>query len=251
MQQILIIFDKNDSKLCYEYRFDKGSFLCSGCFNQRISTRAKLFDEETNKEYLELYSVNHICKYNPKTLFPPETTLQKPAYEIQTVIKKEKEIKKSIIFDTNERKYCHEYIKVKSRFVCSPCQRKNQHVYAKLAQNESGNEYLRVSSNPHICKRRLNIPESDKNFICLDFSKFKIHKPNAGKRQIFLFDENDSKMGYEFHLTSRNLFYCFQCKKQNHSFMIKLIQKRDNSFYLRMKGNQKHICNAISKNMVQ
>uniref|UniRef100_A0A914P8M9 Uncharacterized protein n=1 Tax=Panagrolaimus davidi TaxID=227884 RepID=A0A914P8M9_9BILA len=107
-RQRLIIFDADDRELCYEYFPHRNAFQCAGCVKLRKDTRAQIYHNGTEKEYVELYTTDHICElrpYNPDKYSKAQKVLKKPDYEIQTVIKNGKERKRLIVFDPDDRQY--------------------------------------------------------------------------------------------------------------------------------------------------
>uniref|UniRef100_A0A914QCD0 Uncharacterized protein n=1 Tax=Panagrolaimus davidi TaxID=227884 RepID=A0A914QCD0_9BILA len=91
-----------------------------------------------------------------------ESKIIKPSmYKFFTKAWRGKNLKKLAIFVSADKKMCYEYTWNSSQkyYVCSACIRPhNKHVFAKVIQNENGEEYIQLGANDHKCNLKPFLP---------------------------------------------------------------------------------------------
>uniref|UniRef100_A0A914QNR5 Uncharacterized protein n=1 Tax=Panagrolaimus davidi TaxID=227884 RepID=A0A914QNR5_9BILA len=248
-RQRLIIFDATDRELCYEYFPHRNAFQCAGCVKLRKDTRAQIYHNGTEKEYVELYTTDHICElrpYNPDKFSKAQKVLKKPDFEIQTVIKNGKERKRLIVFDPDDRQFCYEYVLRSSfGFNCKKCLSQSYTTSAILTTDEHGEECVRLGNNEHICEPIQYTLEEEKEEIIIDSEDFEvITDESSNSQKIIIYDKIDKNLTYEFLHSSGDLYYCSNCKSKKRHFGIKLIKNDEGENYIKMSADIKHVCES-------
>uniref|UniRef100_A0A914PML0 Uncharacterized protein n=1 Tax=Panagrolaimus davidi TaxID=227884 RepID=A0A914PML0_9BILA len=91
-----------------------------------------------------------------------ESKIIKPSmYEFFTKAWRGKNLKKLAVFVSDDKKMCYEYTwhSTNKYYVCSACiNPHNKHVYAKVIQNENGEEYIQLGANDHKCNLKPFLP---------------------------------------------------------------------------------------------
>uniref|UniRef100_A0A914XUE0 Uncharacterized protein n=1 Tax=Panagrolaimus superbus TaxID=310955 RepID=A0A914XUE0_9BILA len=244
-RQRLIIFDPANRELCYEYFPHRNAFQCGGCVKLRKDTRAQIYHNDTDKEYVELYTTDHICElrpYNPEKFSKPHKIIRKPEYEIQSIIKNGKELKRLIVFDPEDNEYCYEYVLRAFGFTCKECLSKQHTASATLTNDKEGNECVRLGLNEHICESKPYVPEEKKEEVIIESEDFEVVNVDNQSQKVVIYDRIDRNLTYEFLQSSGDLYYCSRCKLKKHHLGIKLIKKDDGEYCIKMDADIKHVC---------
>jgi hypothetical protein len=245
----LIVYTGEEKKFCYEYFWDqhKNRYHCCGCI--RKSVRAAIYNFNTENEYIMLINNNHICQpreYDSLKLFERQKIIQKPDFEIQTIMKNCSEKRTLVVFVPGNRKMCHKYLSrnfSQQHFYCSRCHNKRHSVIARLCQDsDETDEYVVLGEETHICEPKPYVSAKSSQELIIDTNDFMfIPKPN-GQSRIFVFNPKNRNMGYELSETKNNFYMCLGCHQKRKSVIAKLCKKDTGEFYIRMGPNQKHVC---------
>uniref|UniRef100_A0A914PFY2 Uncharacterized protein n=1 Tax=Panagrolaimus davidi TaxID=227884 RepID=A0A914PFY2_9BILA len=128
------LFDKSDKNLCYYYYKEtkRDTYFCSTChMKQKFVTAKLLHDETTNKNYLELNDVEHVCEPQKTTTI---TTIRKPNFKLEEYIIDGFKRKFIIIFDKIDSTLCFKYcyFGTDKAYLCINCKKAERLVTARL-----------------------------------------------------------------------------------------------------------------------
>uniref|UniRef100_A0A914PAX6 Uncharacterized protein n=1 Tax=Panagrolaimus davidi TaxID=227884 RepID=A0A914PAX6_9BILA len=260
-----------DSTLCYPFSYLKTSnnFYCLNC--QRLKKRCCMQSPKMNengKEYFIHVPSKHICEpVKISTFETPEfkrlerkdITFKEKSKTKRLKINESKILKLPnfefrpsrngnpegtlVIFDSKDKStiYEYNYLASKEIFICSKCQIKNHHVFAKIHIDEkNGEKFIELSKNEHICgSKKDEFPAriiNHSNFMIVD----REDKTNPAKAIVFTSKEKE--LCYELrYLSPQNYFECIQCKKLKKCVRVKLYTKENGEKYL-LKLKNDHIC---------
>uniref|UniRef100_A0AC34G3B9 Uncharacterized protein n=1 Tax=Panagrolaimus sp. ES5 TaxID=591445 RepID=A0AC34G3B9_9BILA len=226
--------------------------------------KAKVFCEKTENEYIEIERDEHRCKtqkYDPEKYQKLCKFVLPLNFEIRSKMEYGKGKKQLIIFDGDDKTKCfiYQYNTHGNYFVCNGC--KNRNVYAKLAQNSDGEDYIILSPTEHTCSSRPYIQESEEIIIRSPNFKY-LEKSAKGPPKLFIFDPKDKNLSYVFSpvygAKKSNRFQCQECTKQEverEKFIqrmdgrevkgivtVELCEEDNGIFFVRTNKNQKHLC---------
>uniref|UniRef100_A0A914Q6K1 Uncharacterized protein n=1 Tax=Panagrolaimus davidi TaxID=227884 RepID=A0A914Q6K1_9BILA len=227
--KVLIVFNANNRNECHEYAWRKKAFRCLSC-----NTKVHIHNESKETEYIELSQLNHRCEYrqfNREKYFKFKNFVLSPNFEIQTEMVGERKKKSLIIFDERDGTKCYIYCYLgKKNYGCIHCRKQNVYVSAKLEQNSDGENYVILSNAKHVCEMVKYEPQND----------IILRAPNKYSSYGKSFKWN-SKSG-----TQR--YTCLGCRerfqKTKRIFTIYLCNDENGDYFVQMKNNQKHICEA-------
>uniref|UniRef100_A0AC34G539 Uncharacterized protein n=1 Tax=Panagrolaimus sp. ES5 TaxID=591445 RepID=A0AC34G539_9BILA len=122
--------------------------------------------------------------------------------------------------------------------------KKKINVIARLCQDDDkSEEYIVLGEETHICDPKPYVSANSAQDMILDSNDFIYISKTNGQSRIFVFNQKNRNIGYEFSETKNNFFMCLGCHVKRKSVIAKLCQKEDNGeFYIRMGPNQKHVC---------
>uniref|UniRef100_A0A914QY86 Uncharacterized protein n=1 Tax=Panagrolaimus davidi TaxID=227884 RepID=A0A914QY86_9BILA len=245
--KVLIVFNANNRNECHEFRFlnREKAYYCLDC-----RARAKVQNASMENEFIEFFKFNHGCEYrqfNREKYFKFKNFVSPGNFEIQTEMFGEREKKSLIIFDENDRTKCYIYSFRLSKkiFICFNCEKQNVIVSAKLQQNCDGENYFILSKNEHVCEMVKYEPQK-MNDIILRAPNIKVmEKTSNGIPKVFVFDSADKSLCHIFSKFTyeKNRYECLGCKEKTKGlFTIYLCNDENGEYFVRMKNNQKHIC---------
>uniref|UniRef100_A0A914R3N6 Uncharacterized protein n=1 Tax=Panagrolaimus davidi TaxID=227884 RepID=A0A914R3N6_9BILA len=160
----------------------------------------------------------------------PKNSPENVDFDIVRYFNDGKSHKKLLVFASNERKQCYEYVFVKtplSYYGCNKCFAQKKVIKIKTETHEDGSRTFDFDTDKHICEPIEYLPENYQSLI-IDSSNFKFEKrPVKGKIHplLIIFASDDKNMCYKFGFdTCHNMFFCYECKKQYRNFTARFIQ---------------------------
>uniref|UniRef100_A0AC35EUK7 Uncharacterized protein n=1 Tax=Panagrolaimus sp. PS1159 TaxID=55785 RepID=A0AC35EUK7_9BILA len=245
------LFDKSDKNLCYYYYKETGrdTYLCSTCrIKQKHVTAKLLHDEKTDKKYLELNEVEHVCEPQKTTKI---TTIQKPNFKLEECIIDGFRRKFIIIFDKIDSTLCYKYcyFGTDKAYLCINCKKAERLVTARLKNDKSGEEYIALNKNEHICTPiKYNPKEFSTRILTTEnFKQENITVNGIEKKRLIINTTTKKEKYYVYVYSSKDDFHI--CKNWHwHFCLYKLLKDGNGEDYLRM-GNKMHNnkCRALTK----
>uniref|UniRef100_A0A914P0D1 Uncharacterized protein n=1 Tax=Panagrolaimus davidi TaxID=227884 RepID=A0A914P0D1_9BILA len=241
----LIIFDKNDKSMCYEYTPEKKNyFRCYNCKIKKHHVTIKIhFDEEKNEKFVELLENEHIC--DPiKDEFKDKIIKSSNFMVIDR--NDEKRATRIIVFTSEAKEFYYElyYVVSQKCFECSPCRHLKKTVGVKLYKNANGEEYLLKMKNEHVCTPKKYDPKKFEPNKKIPASLFQLYKNRKGEenKRLIIFTSEKKNLIYEYYF-ERSSFRCSKCRSQNKFVTAKLITENVENFIELSKAE--HICKPI------
>uniref|UniRef100_A0A914QQM7 Uncharacterized protein n=1 Tax=Panagrolaimus davidi TaxID=227884 RepID=A0A914QQM7_9BILA len=160
----------------------------------------------------------------------PKNSPENVDFDIVRYFNDGKSHKKLLVFASNERKQCYEYVLVKtplSYYGCNKCFAQKKVIKIKALFHDDGSLTFDFNTEKHLCEPSEYSPENHQSLI-FKSSNFKlVHRSFKGKMRplLIIFDSNDKNMCYRFGFESRNnFFFCYECKKQGRFLTARFIQ---------------------------
>ena len=244
----VIVFTRDDPKLCYEYSLYTSvnqTYCCQRCKLQGIRVKLQLFENTADGDYVKLSSTSHRCEpqiYDPsKYAEIVNKTIPKKLtnYEFNTFTKADgSKIRNLTIIDFKNKNVCYtlNYDTTKRLYRCYKCKMLSKNVSVKLYRNEANELCFKYGKNGHVC-----LPQTVA--ITIDAANFEIVKGANGKfKNLTIFTSGSRELCYRYHWTNGNYFRCNGCLKLKSQVPAKLFEKQNGEYYVKM--NQ-HKCEPI------
>uniref|UniRef100_A0AC35FPK9 Uncharacterized protein n=1 Tax=Panagrolaimus sp. PS1159 TaxID=55785 RepID=A0AC35FPK9_9BILA len=220
---------------------------------KNVSENDLSFTDTSDNEMDEtLYSKTKRQRLTSAEALPQEMPekIRKPFYEIIEGIFQKAKRKRLVIFLNEDKKYCYEYYWSKSdnRYLCCGCIILNRKsVRAQIQYENTEKEYVKHGETGHICTPReyatLKIHEKIEKIVrAPDFVIQTFVKYGIERKILFLFDQQNRELGYEYHVqkTTGN-FLCLQCVKAGQYVVAKFHLDEKNGNYIEL-SEEEHVC---------
>ena len=149
-----------------------------------------------------------------------------------------------IIFASDDRSLCYEYTLHEGvSYVCGTCETKYKtSVLARYYENEFEGKFVKLNQFKHLCEPRKYDPDKF-SFEIIKKPSFKLL--NFG-RNLFIFDEKDPKLYYNFTRRRRVVdgYLCRRCQRANKSVFATVYRDEAGEEYV--EAQMKHACQPLS-----
>uniref|UniRef100_A0A914Q910 Uncharacterized protein n=1 Tax=Panagrolaimus davidi TaxID=227884 RepID=A0A914Q910_9BILA len=139
--------------------------------------------------------------------------------------------KKLLVFTSNERKQCYEFIHTWGSFNllhCIKCLAQKKHTIIKATINNDGTKSYDFKTKKHFCEPTEYLPGNYQSSLIIKSSNFKLVKREFGGKTypvLIIFASDDRNMCYKLGFDSyHNFFSCYECKKQGRKLTARFIQ---------------------------
>uniref|UniRef100_A0AC35G1G6 Uncharacterized protein n=1 Tax=Panagrolaimus sp. PS1159 TaxID=55785 RepID=A0AC35G1G6_9BILA len=163
----------------------------------------------------------------------PKNSPKNVDFDIVEYLHDEKFDKKLLVFSSNERKQCYEYVFVKTTinyYRCIKCFEQKKVIKIKTETHNDGSRTFDFNTEKHICEPIEYLPGNYQSLI-IKSSNFKFVKHEfCGKTfpLLIIFDINDKNMCYRFGFDSYGKFYvCNGCTNRGLKFFARFIQHEE------------------------
>ena len=247
----VIVFTRDDSKLCYEYALSssaKREYFCEQCKQFYVHVKLQLIEDTANGDYVKLSNTPHRCEpqiYDPSkyvdsfTKTIPESAEKLNNYHFDTFTNSDgSKMKYLTIIDPDNNDVCYNFHYHTSNHVyqCVECMKLSKYVTVKPYQNEANELLFENGKNGHVC-----VPQPVATTI--DKANFKIKKAANGKfKRLTIFTSGSREFCYRYFWTNRNYFRCKRCFKQKSIVGAKLYEKENGKYYVKMDN---HVCDPV------
>uniref|UniRef100_A0A914Y9Y1 Uncharacterized protein n=1 Tax=Panagrolaimus superbus TaxID=310955 RepID=A0A914Y9Y1_9BILA len=142
-----------------------------------------------------------------------------------------KVVKKLLIFSSNERKQCYEFVFYRGSRVyrCIGCSARQKSNVVKVVIHDDGSKTFEFNTiKKHICQPLDYLPENYRSSLILKSSNFELfHRPIRGtiRPVLIIFDPDNRNNFYKFYFdSSSKCFCCSDCRKEGTLFSARFIQ---------------------------
>uniref|UniRef100_A0AC34GVI0 Uncharacterized protein n=1 Tax=Panagrolaimus sp. ES5 TaxID=591445 RepID=A0AC34GVI0_9BILA len=256
----LIIFDKDDKKLCYVYHFDTWAkkFTCSGCKGKGKSVGAKLCQNSEGEEYVTLSKAQHYCSL--RTYIPPkkEIIIRSPQFKVVENDDKKKQL--FIFISDKNHNQCYKFkpaYKHPNRYNCNGCINFSNNtgksksteniVYCFLKEEGKQQQYILMPAEqkhqcqPQKCERQKKLPTIQSN----DYFFFQ----QIEKLHLAIFHPKNRNLCYKYDPENRQ-FICKSCTNRRVRVTARIQQNSDGT-KCAVLSEKKHVCTAIKVSSIQ
>uniref|UniRef100_A0A914R1B4 Uncharacterized protein n=1 Tax=Panagrolaimus davidi TaxID=227884 RepID=A0A914R1B4_9BILA len=139
--------------------------------------------------------------------------------------------KKLLVFTSNERKQCYEFIHIWGSFNllhCIKCLAQKKNTIIKATINDDGSKSYDFGTEKHICEPTDYLPGNYQSSLIIKSSNFKLVKRQFGLKMhplLIIFASEDRNICYKLGFDSyHNMFSCYECKKQGRKLTARFVQ---------------------------
>uniref|UniRef100_A0A914P777 Uncharacterized protein n=1 Tax=Panagrolaimus davidi TaxID=227884 RepID=A0A914P777_9BILA len=139
--------------------------------------------------------------------------------------------KKLLVFTSNERKQCYEFIHIWGSFNllhCIKCLAQKKHTIIKATINDDGSKSYDFGTEKHFCEPTEYLPGNYQSSLIIKSSNFKLVKRQFGGKMsplLIIFASDGRNMCYKLGFDSyHNMFSCYECKKQGRKLTARFVQ---------------------------